>query len=87
MDRTMHGRSITTGSQAEPEDKSGYCKPLHGGRFYTIFYTLVVSVAVWVHPGLGIVSQATPFTERKGLVTLQLLSCRRGMQLLNVAVR
>ena len=35
-----------------------------------------------------LVSQATPLRrERKGLVTLQLPSCRRGMQLLTIAVR
>jgi len=34
-----------------------------------------------------IVSQATPFAERKGLVTLQLSNFHRGMQLSNTAVR
>ena len=35
----------------------------------------------------NIVSQATPFAERKGLVTLQLSSCCQGMHILNIAVR
>ena len=38
-------------------------------------------------PYIHIVSQATPFVERKGLVTLQLSSCRRETQLSNIVVR
>ena len=38
-------------------------------------------------PYIHVVSQATPFVERKGLVTLQLSSCRRETQLSNIVVR
>ena len=34
-----------------------------------------------------IVSQAIPFAARKGLVTLQPLSCHQGMQSSNIPVR
>ena len=45
-------------------------------------------VLMWVGAPLSLpttclVSQATPFAERKGLVTLQLTSCCRGTQLSN----
>ena len=36
---------------------------------------------------LTIVSQAIPFAERKGLVTLQPLNCHQEMQLMNIPVR
>ena len=51
-----------------------------GSRHFTYYKIRSFAYAMCINQCL--VSQATPFAERKGLVTLQLTSCPRGTQII-----
>ena len=55
--------------------------------FLYICSKVLLLLPIELAENIDIVSQATPFAERKGLVMLQLSSCCRGMHMLNIAVR